>query len=333
MTQFFTKVDIPKSGFKIDHSKRLYFSGSCFAENMGLRFQKLKFPVCVNPFGVQYNPLSIAHSLHLLNEKESFNMSDLLYENELWFSFQHYTLFSDTDGEKCLEKINSDFIEAKDFIRKSDVIVITLGTSWAYQLKPHGQIVNNCHKLPSSRFDRVFAAVEQTFFELKSAIEHVREINRHVKFIFTVSPIRHWKDGAIENQRSKASLLLAIAKLEKEVNDVYYFPAYEVMMDELRDYRFYASDMLHPSEQAIDYIWECFMKAYFEEDTIKIISEIQRMNNSLEHRPVHRSTSAYKKFISSLTDNLNELSKKYPYINFEKEKLELEEKKSQKNTN
>jgi len=319
MSGFFTSINIPQPDFRIDYQSKLYFTGSCFSENIGLRFKQLKFPVCVNPFGVQYNPFSITNSLHKLLDKDCYYEEDLNFENELWFSFSHYTLFSDPDQQKCLDKINSSFSAAKNFISEADIIVITLGTSWAYLLKDTDQIVSNCHKLPAKRFNRTSLSTGQSVSELSTVIKRIKGINPQARFIFTVSPIRHWKDGAIENQRSKAELLLTIAQLEKELNDVYYFPAYEIMMDELRDYRFYASDMLHPSDQAIDYIWKRFTDTYFTEETVKATAEIEQLINSLNHRPIHTSTNNYKKFIFSIRTKLESLLKKYPNLDFSPE--------------
>lgn len=319
MPGLFTIIDIPQPDFNIDYQTKLYFTGSCFSENIGLRFKQLKFPVCTNPFGVHYNPCSIANSIHELLDKDRYSEGDLNFENELWFSFSHYTLFSDPDQQKCLDKINSSFITAKNFISEADIIVITLGTSWAYVLKDTGRIVSNCHKLPANRFNRVSLSTDQSVSELTTVIKRIKEINPRARFIFTVSPIRHWKDGAVENQRSKASLILAISQLENEFDNVYYFPAYELMMDELRDYRFYASDMLHPSDQAIDYIWKRFTDTYFTEETVKTIAEIEQLINSLNHRPIHTSTNNYKKFILSLRTKLDSLLKKYPTLDFSPE--------------
>lgn len=324
MPELFTKVDIPQTDVHIDYKSKLYITGSCFAENIGSRFERLKFPVCVNPFGVQYNPLAISKSIHQLLNKESFDKDDLRFENELWFSFSYYTHFSDTAQQNCLEKINASFSKAKQFIRSADIIIITLGTSWTYIHKEDGQVVSNCHKLPASYFNRVFTSTDQSFEELKTAIGLIREFNPESKFIFTISPIRHWKDGAIENQRSKAALLLAIANLEKEIKEVYYFPAYEIMMDELRDYRFYASDMLHPSEQATEYIWERFIQTYLTDESLKVLSEIQRLMSSIDHRPLHTSTHAYKKFVSALITAIVVIKKKYPSLDFNKEYTELQ---------
>jgi hypothetical protein len=323
MSEFFTKVEIREPHFTFDYKSKIYLTGSCFTENIGTKLDKIKFNVCINPFGVQYNPHSIAKNLILLLDKESFYKDDLSFENELWFSYAHYTLFSDTDADSCLKKINISFLNARNFIRKSDILFITLGSSWAYILKENNEVVSNCHKISARRFDRFFSSPDQSFDVLKNALTRIKQINPGLKIVFSVSPVRHWKDGAVENQRSKAALLLAIARLEKELKDVYYFPAYEIFMDELRDYRFYAADMLHPSDAAIEYIWDCFKRTFFNEGTVKFAIEIQEFMNSFGHRPRHITSNAYKKFISSLINRLENLSLKYPGINMDKELFEL----------
>lgn len=323
MLQLYTKVDIPKTDFYIDLETKLYFTGSCFAENIGNRFKQLKLQICVNPFGVQYNPLAICKSLQMLLTKDCFTKDDLRFENELWFSFSHYTYFSDISPQSCLEKINSSFASAKEYIQNAKLIIITVGTSWTYILKEDNQVVSNCHKLPASRFDRIFTEIDESVNAFSNAIQLVRKVNPDSRFLFTVSPIRHWKDGAIENQRSKAALLLAISKLQKEVKDVYYFPSYEIMMDELRDYRFYNSDMIHPSEQATEYIQERFIQTYFDDESQKALTEIKRVIASLSHRPIHKSTHSYKKFISSLLVDIENLIDKNPFLNFNSEISEL----------
>jgi hypothetical protein len=323
MSEFLTRVEIPTPGFTIDYQSKLYLTGSCFTDNIGSKLEKLKFNICINPFGVQYNPHSIAKNLNLLLDKDAFYKSDLNFDSELWFSYSHYTLFSDTDPDKCLEKINSVFANARSFIRNADILFITLGTAWTYVLKETDDVVSNCHKIPAERFDRFFSSPDQSFEVLKNTINKIRLINPGIKVVFSISPVRHWKDGAIGNQRSKSSLLLTVALLEKEVSDVYYFPAYEIFMDELRDYRFYASDMLHPSEVAINFIWDSFKTTFFSKETSKISLEIQKLMNSIDHRPVHINSNAYKNFISSLSRELKNLSEKYPYIDFTQEQFSL----------
>jgi len=320
MTGFFTKVKIPEPGFEVDYHSRLFFMGSCFSDYIGTRMQNSKFKVCHNPFGVIFNPVSIGNGILQLLQKERFVEADLNFNNELWFSYSHSTKFSDTNKLKCLNKINVGFEKAKNAILKADVLLLTLGTSWVYELKENGKVVANCHKIPSEKFNRSFSSVENTYDILYNAISQLRKSNGSVKIVFTVSPIRHWKDGAIGNQRSKAALILAIAKLQEEIKQVFYFPAYEIFMDEFRDYRYYAEDMLHPSALAVELVWDRFTDIFFNSDTQKTLKEVRKVITSFEHRPMHTSTKAYSKFLSDLEKKIKMLVQTYPFLDFSKEK-------------
>ncbi len=316
MADLITHVQIPKPSLKITYQHKLFFIGSCFSDTIGGKMKELLFPVCYNPFGVVYNPLSVALSFELLLNKKSFTANDLSFSNELWFSYVHYTLFSHPDQETCLANINSKFAEARKFILQTDLIFITLGTSWVYRLKENGKVVANCHKQHASLFGRSLLSTEQTFEALKHSIESIKDVNPAVKFVFTVSPIRHWKDGAINNQRSKAALILAIAKLQDWHEDIYYFPAYEIFMDELRDYRFYASDMLHPSESAQKYIWEKFTESFISENDLPILRNVEKILTSVNHRPYFPDTIAYHNFKKALLDRIEDLSHTYQFLDF-----------------
>jgi hypothetical protein len=323
MPELSTRIVISKPSFSIDYYSKILLMGSCFTENIGKQLELLKFNVEYNPFGVVYNPISLSKQIHLLLEKESFNKDDLDYYNELWYSFAHYTLFSDTDPDKCLQKINKRFKEGKAFIRDANVIFLTLGTSFVYEHLESGEVVANCHKIPAKNFNRFFSSVENTAQYLKAAINDIKKINPTVQFVFTVSPIRHWKDGAIENQRSKAALLLAIAQLQAELGNINYFPVYEYFIDELRDYRYYANDMLHPSSLAIDLVWKRFSETFLTPDTIKILGEVNKVLNSLEHRPMQTSTKAYANFLNNLEKKIEVLVQTYPFLDFGEEKRSL----------
>jgi hypothetical protein len=323
MPEFFTKVKIPVPDFSIGYHSKLFFLGSCFADNIGRKMKDLKFDVCNNPFGVLYNPVSLANSIKLLLEKKSFQKADLSFFNELWYSYAHYTVFSDVDPDTCLEKINKSFIQALDFIKSADVLFITLGTSWVFKLKNNEQVVANCHKLPSSNFERFFSSIDNSVEHLIDAISKLRNINSAVKIVLTVSPIRHFSDGAILNQRSKAALILTASKLQEEISGIYYFPAYEIFMDELRDYRFYAADMIHPSDLATDYIWDQFAKTLLTDDSKNLASEIQKIIVSIDHRPRHIDTNAYKNFMNATSKKLDALSQQYPFLDFTAEKAKL----------
>ncbi len=319
MSDFFTKVEIPKPGFEADYHSGLFFMGSCFSDYIGSRMLRLKFNVCHNPFGIVYNPVSISNSIRLLMHKKTFVEEDLSFFNELWFSYAHNTHFSDADKQICLKRINASFKEAVTFIQKADVLYLTLGTSWVYELKETGEVVANCHKLPSENFKRYFSSIENTVENLYSGIESLRKSNSSLRIVFTVSPIRHWKDGAMENQRSKAALILAISKLQEQMKEVYYFPAYEIFMDELRDYRFYAEDMLHPSESGIEYTWKRFVDVFLSEKARGTMNEVTSILNRIDHKPLHKNTKAYIKFISSLRKDISDFQKKYRDIDFMQE--------------
>ena len=239
-----TKITVAAPDFSIDYNSRLMMLGSCFAENMGSKFSYYKFDVDVNPCGIIYNPLSVANVLRLLVEGKRFEKNDLREVGGKWVSLFHHGAFSSADPDECLHRINDRLTKATGELRTLDLLVITWGTAWVYKYIPENIIVSNCHKIPSREFERSRLSVEDIVREYLVLIERLREINPGLRILFTVSPIRHWKDGAHGNQLSKATLLLAIDRLREEIQHVYYFPAYEIVLDELRDYRFYAEDML-----------------------------------------------------------------------------------------
>lgn len=325
MPQLQTLVSFPSPDFSIGYRNQIVLIGSCFANNIGDRLEKLKFSSITNPFGVIYNPASIAQSIDLLCSGKLFSESEFKFYNGLWFSFYHHTSFSSSDKAKCLENINSALIKASQKIRNADVIFITLGTSWIFRNKESGKVVANCHKIPAKEFVREFLSPDETYNLLSQQFDKLIGFNKNVKLILTISPIRHWKDGATENMRSKASLILAVKELERKYNNnIFYFPVYEIFMDEMRDYRYYASDMLHPSGFAVDYIWERFIKTFVNSQTLEQLSEIERFLNMLEHRPMNTETADYKKFIEKLNNTLPEIQNKYPELDFSAEQLLLQ---------
>ena len=319
MPELQTKVQIPNPNFQINYQDISCFFGSCFSTNIGNRFSELKFTTCVNPFGVLYNPASIAQSLQLIIEKTEFSESDLNFYDNKWFSYYHYTSFSNEDKKTCLNDINSSLQTAKKSLKEASYVFITLGTSFVYKLKSSEKIVANCHKIPAKEFKREFIGFPDSFSCLSEAIIKLWEINPSINIIFTVSPIRHWKDGAIENMRSKASLILTIHELQKKFPKLYYFPVYEIFMDEMRDYRYYASDMLHPSLFAIDYIWEKFYSTFLSSETQLLVRKIEKINKSLQHKPVNLHSKQYKNFIKQLRQQLLDFSKQHPSIDFSSE--------------
>ena len=244
---FTTSIEIPISPVKIDHKSHMLMLGSCFSENMGRKLQNAFFQTDINPFGILYNPFSIRNSIDYLIECKEFSKEDVFQYGSLWHSFSHDSSFSDISQEECLRKINSRLKQTADNLCKTDFLFITFGTAWVFELTGSGETVANCHKLPAKEFRRRRLSVNEIADEYQTLIARLQTSFPQLQIIFSISPIRHWKDGAHENIISKSTLLLAIEELEKSLPNVHYFPAYEIMMDELRDYRFYAKGKFHPS--------------------------------------------------------------------------------------
>lgn len=279
-----TVVKLEQPEFRFGYLNRLMMIGSCFVENMGEKLTYYKFQADVNPCGIVYNPVSVATTLRLLLDGKHFTASDLVYNNGQWVSLWHHGRFSAPEATDCLQKINERLDSSRNHLKKTDVLIITWGTSWIYRYRRDGSIVSNCHKLPSGEFERSRLEVKDIVELYRPLLGRLRELRPELRVLFTVSPIRHWKDGAHGNQLSKAVLLLAIDELCRSHHFVSYFPSYEIVMDELRDYRFYADDMLHISPQGINYIWEKFSNLYIDESSRRYMPQIDRMNKILEHR-------------------------------------------------
>jgi hypothetical protein len=315
MSDFRTIIDLNPSSFQISHKSKILFAGSCFTDNIGQRMKELSFRVKINPFGVVYNPLSLLNSLGILLDGDEFTGEDLEFRNELWFSWDHHSSFSNPDKEDSLKQINQEIKISSKQLRKADFLLVTFGTSWVYRLKKNGEIVSNCHKVPEKEFDRMLLSADDIANSWKAFIPELLKKNKDLKIIFTISPVRHWKDGAHGNQLSKASLLLAIDELCSAFpENTEYFPAYEILLDELRDYRFYADDLLHPNSQAIDYIWKQFEKVYFGKQTIEINKEIRKLIQARNHRVYNENTDAHKKFLKKISKDTQQLAKKYPFL-------------------
>ena len=311
---FQTKVDIPPTKLNITYEDKIMTLGSCFADNMGRKMQEVYFETDINPFGVLYNPISIRNSIDLLIENNEFTADNIFQQKELWQSFSHSSLFSATTAERCLENINERFRHAASFFTQANFLIITFGTAWVFEEKKSGSVVSNCHKLPASHFVRRRLSVDEIVSDYSVLILKLKTLFPKLKIIFSVSPIRHWKDGAHENNISKSTLLLAIAALQQQFDSVDYFPAYEIQLDELRDYRFYASDMLHPADVAVDYIWQRFSETYFDEVTKGLKKELEQVVADLNHRPLFPDTEEYQKFQKNTEKKITALKKNYLFL-------------------
>ncbi len=312
--KFTTPVSINKAKFELDYQKKILLLGSCFVDNIGAKLQRALLLSLVNPFGVLYNPLSLASSLRRLMGKDMFEEKDLFKQGSLWSSFSHSSAFSSTSVTETLQNINSRLVAARYFMQEMDVLVITFGTAWIYELKSSREVVSNCHKIPSNQFLRRRLSVEEIVTELNEVFVELKKQNPQLQILLTVSPIRHWKDGAHENTISKSTLHLAVAELQSKLEYVSYFPAFEIMMDELRDYRFYASDMLHPSDDAVQFIWNRFTDSFFSEDTNNLINRIEKLKSSIDHRPLHRETKEYEQFLLHIEETKQKMINEYPFL-------------------
>lgn len=284
--QFITPVHIPAAPFRIHHQQQLLSMGSCFSEHIGQRLKAAFFQIEVNPYGVLFNPASIAQSLHRILTGIPYTADELVEHNGLWHSMAHHGDFSNPCKETALKGINSQLAQAHQALLRTDVLLLTFGTAWVYEL--NGSVAANCHKLPADRFVRRRMRTEEITALYTALLQQLQARHPELRIIFTVSPVRHLKDGLHDNQLSKATLLLAVDEICREMKGVAsYFPAYEIVTDELRDYRFFAEDMTHPTEQAAQYVWERFRTTYFDKETQQFVAEAERIQRDLNHRPLH----------------------------------------------
>ena len=326
MNQFFTEVNIPDFGWRIDYQHKISMLGSCFTENIGLKLENLKFQIDQNPFGIIYNPESIATSLSRLIDNQLYTEWDLFEQNGIWGSFDHHSRFSSVDIKNTLEKINSRLSYSSQHLKNATFLLITFGTAWVYERKKTGKTVSNCHKFPASDFNRFRLGSNDIAERYQHLLTELWKFNSNLKILFTVSPIRHWKDGAIENQLSKSSLLLAVDHLVKRFGKekCAYFPSYEIMMDELRDYRFYAPDLLHLNESAIEHIWNKFYNSVFTNETKAIVKDVMKLNKAKGHRVLNSKSESYRNFLLSGLGEIERLTKNYPFLNLRDEKIYFE---------
>ncbi|MDH6534142.1 GSCFA domain protein [Parabacteroides sp. 52] len=323
----YTPIHIPPASFPFSYADRILLLGSCFAENIGERLNENKFPVDVNPLGIVYNPASVAQALQRLIRPEEFVAADLFAYQGGYHSFMHHSRFSAPSQEEALEQMNKRLTDSAQELLQINRLVVTWGTACVYRLKENGRIVSNCHKLPEKMFDRQMLTVDEIVAQWKELLLSLWAYNGRIKLVFTVSPIRHWKDGAHGNQLSKATLLLAIHHLQQAFPErVAYFPAYEILLDELRDYRYYADDMLHPSPLAIDYIWERFAEVYFSAETQKGMKDWQEIRKAVNHKPFQVESEGHQQFIRQTLLKLEQLHRKMPSFDIEKEKRLLQSK-------
>ena len=302
---------------QIDYNSKVMFIGSCFSENIGERFEYFKIQSTINPLGILFHPLAIENLITRAINKDYYSESDLHFSNEQWCCLEAHSKLNSASKEELLLNLNTALEQTNQQIKGSTHFIITLGTSWVYRHIALDKIVANCHKLPQKQFQKEILSPDAIAESLEAIISLVRSVNPKITFLFTVSPVRHIKDGFVENTQSKSHLLTAIHNVVEPRMQLHYFPSYEIMMDELRDYRFYDADMLHPSEVAIDYIWKKFKSVWLSEVALETSEVIASIQNRKAHRPFNPSSNAHQEFLLKLQNDSDELHTKYPHINFQ----------------
>jgi GSCFA family len=318
---FFLPIQISSPADRIRYPQKIMLMGSCFTEHIGLQLMDMKFDALQNPNGILFDPLSVASSLISYLDPQLYKPADLFLYNELWQSWKHHGVFSDTSQQSALVKINHSQQAAHAFLKQADWLIITLGTAFSYHLKEKNLPVANCHRAPGDWFSKKLLAVEEMLAALDEAIHRLIGFNSRLQIVFTISPVRHIRDGVIENNRSKARLIEVVHQLVNKFNRTHYFPAYELVIDVLRDYRFYDKDLVHPNYMATNHVLENFMENYMQPESRLLAEEIRKLQVSRKHRPLHPDTQAHLRFLQDQYSKTLELAEKYPFLDF---KTELE---------
>lgn len=315
--QFRTPISISKAESLLDYDSKIILLGSCFSENIGAKFEYYKFQNTVNPFGIIFNPVSIENIISRVIHLKYFTEEDIFFYNESWHCYEVHSELSYPDKETFLYQLNQLVEQSNHHITQSTHIIVTYGTSWVYRLNNSGNIVANCHKVPQKEFSKEILSVETIEQSIQNTIELIQSVNPNCQIIFTISPVRHIKDGFVENQRSKAHLITSIQKIiNYQLSIINYFPSYEIMMDELRDYRFYAEDMLHLNQVAVDYIWELFKETNVSESIYGDMKEVENIQKGMAHKPFNSQSESHHKFLNDLNSKINRINNKYPFMIF-----------------
>lgn len=312
--KFRTELNISPADRPLDHGSRTLLVGSCFSDHMSGRLRYAGFDVHENPHGILFNPISIAAALNDCLDHKAYTRDDLLFNGDQWVSLSHHGRFNDPDPEVVLMSVNESVREGHDYLLQCTHLVLTLGTAWVYRHQERNRIAANCHKIPQREFRKELLSIEEIVAVLERTLSGIRQIRPELTVLLTVSPVRHLKDGLVENARSKARLLEAAHTLS-ELENVHYFPSYEIMMDDLRDYRFYEPDMIHPNRTAIDYVWEKFSEAWIHPDSRAVMTRAEKINRALEHRPLFPGSEQYREFSEKIRKEIEDLKREHPGIN------------------
>jgi hypothetical protein len=314
--QLQTKIPLKKvSNSPINYQSKILLLGSCFSENIGDKLNYFKFQSSQNPFGILFHPKAIENLITNSINNKIYTDKDLIFQNERWHSFDAHSNLSSSNKDTLLNNLNSAISLTHNKLINTTHIIITLGTSWVYRFIETDTIVANCHKIPQKKFLKEILSVAEVTHSLEAIVLLLKSINKDINILFTVSPVRHLKDGFVENQRSKSHLITAIHEIVNK-NSATYFPSYEIMMDELRGYRFYAEDMIHPNKTAINYIWERFVETYISEKSIATINKIDTIQKGLAHKPFNENSEKHQAFLLNLNEKIDKMKTEFPFIDF-----------------
>ncbi len=312
-----TKIPIQKEPHHlIDYHSDVLLLGSCFAESIGEKIAYFKFKNGINPLGILFHPLAVENLIERAINQDYYSENEVFELNEQWQCFDAHSSLNASTPDDLLTNLNKAIDSANSQIKKATHIVITLGTAWAYRHIAKDKIVANCHKVPQKAFLKELFSVSEIEQALLSIIALVRTVNNNTTFIFTVSPVRHLKDGFVENSQSKAHLISAVHQVVEPRERIHYFPSFEILMDELRDYRFYSRDMIHPNQIAIDYIWKVFTEVWLNTSTFQIMKDVDDIQKGLLHRPFNESSEQHQEFLTLLALKKERLNQVFPHIAF-----------------
>ena len=303
----------------INYDSRIVLLGSCFSENIGNKFEFYKFQAIQNPFGIFFHPKAIANFITNTINKKQYSEKDIFFENERWHCFDAHSSLSSPNKETLLSNLNSGIVDTNEALKKASHLIITFGTAWVYRFLETNEIVANCHKIPQKKFQKELLSVTEISNIIEKITSLLQTINPALNIIFTVSPVRHLKDGFVENTQSKSHLIAGIHQaIEQSLSKISmkYFPSYEIMMDELRDYRFYEEDMIHPNQTAINYIWKIFINTCLTEDSVAIMNEIEAIQKGLLHKPFNEKSVQHQVFLENLAKKKEQLQQQFPFIKF-----------------
>ncbi len=299
----------------IDYNSKILLLGSCFSENIGDKLNYFKFQTNQNPFGILFHPKAIENLVTNAINKKKYLPEDLIFQNERWHCFDAHSSLSSADKNELLANLNSAITATNKKLKEATHVIITLGTSWVYRFIETDAIVANCHKIPQKKFLKKLLSVDEITKSLKTTIALLKSVNKNVHILFTISPVRHLKDGFTENMQSKSHLITAIHSVIN-ANNSSYFPSYEIMMDELRDYRFYAQDMMHPNKTAINYIWERFMETQISDSSKLTMQEIETIQKGISHRPFNKNSEQHQRFLKNLEVKKEKINSLFSFIKF-----------------